>query len=275
MTSIFELFERINTPVCLEKINWRMELRGFEVNRIASIIIGIEDDIVCEQVARIIEVEDFPEYFNAPRCADYEKDDERILPYYMELFKRAGLHNAKTVREALDISMKLRQKVKEKEKAKRNLCQAARRRHEELSGLAVAGAGNESVPTASPANRQKDSALSRAETKHRDAIKRLLDTTDEKGAPIFREQAQWYAVFKVLSVHYDYPSSMTQFCRIMTEWGMDKAVPKCNYESIKKVQQGVKLPPRPDLWYHKLRIADDKTKQQIIVAKRLIELLEE
>ena len=56
MTEIKELLEKINkNPENLDKINWREELRGFDVNRIASIIIGIEDDYVCEQVARIIE----------------------------------------------------------------------------------------------------------------------------------------------------------------------------------------------------------------------------
>ena len=64
MTEIKELLEKINkNPENLDKINWREELRGFEVNRIASIIIGIEDDYVCKQVARIIEVTDYPEYF--------------------------------------------------------------------------------------------------------------------------------------------------------------------------------------------------------------------
>ena len=120
MSTIIELLNQINNPLCLDKINWREELRGFDVNRIASIIIGIEDDYVCEQVARIIEVADYPEYFSSPRCAAYEKDDERILPYYLELFKRAGLHNAKSVSEAIGISMKLRQGEKEKrEKIKR------------------------------------------------------------------------------------------------------------------------------------------------------------
>ena len=120
MSTILELLSKINNPICLDKINWREELRGFDVNRIASIIIGIEDDYVCEQVARIIEVADYPEYFSSPRCAAYEKDDERILPYYLELFKRAGLHNAKSVSEAIGISMKLRQGEKEKrEKIKR------------------------------------------------------------------------------------------------------------------------------------------------------------
>lgn len=114
MSTILELLKQINNPLCLDKINWREELRGFDVNRIASIIIGIEDDYVCQQVARIIEVADYPEYFSSPRCAAYEKDDERILPYYLELFKRAGLHNAKSVSEAIGISMKLRQGEKEK-----------------------------------------------------------------------------------------------------------------------------------------------------------------
>lgn len=120
MSTIIDLLKQINNPLCLDKINWREELRGFDVNRIASIIIGIEDDYVCQQVARIIEVADYPEYFSSPRCAAYEKDDERILPYYLELFKRAGLHNAKSVSEAIGISMKLRQGEKEKrEKIKR------------------------------------------------------------------------------------------------------------------------------------------------------------
>lgn len=114
MSTITDLLNQINNPLCLDKINWREELRGFDVNRIASIIIGIEDDYVCQQVARIIEVADYPEYFSSPRCAAYEKDDERILPYYLELFKRAGLHNAKSVSEAIGISMKLRQGEKEK-----------------------------------------------------------------------------------------------------------------------------------------------------------------
>lgn len=146
MSTILELLSKINNPICLDKINWREELRGFDVNRIASIIIGIEDDYVCQQVARIIEVADYPEYFSSPRCAAYEKDDERILPYYLELFKRAGLHNAKSVSEALDISMRLRRAEKEKRERIKRISEETRARcctQKEAERKSVPKAGKE------------------------------------------------------------------------------------------------------------------------------------
>lgn len=123
----------------------------------------------------------------------------------------------------------------------------------------------------------KEERLAPSEEEIKDKILALLEEVDEEGNQIFAEQAQWYAVYKVLSQkEYGYPSGMNDFCKVMKNMGMDTVTPKCDYESMRRVPREIpQAPNRVTLWPDFLGKATDKFKKQIIVAKRLMELLEQ
>ena len=98
---------------------------------------------------------------------------------------------------------------------------------------------------------------------------------NEEGKKIFIEKCQWYAVYKVLSDIQDYPSKMTDFCDIMKNWGMHEVSPACDYESIRKIPNNVVFPTQNvTLWHNYKDKAEVKFKKQLIVAMKLMELLE-
>ena len=129
---------------------------------------------------------------------------------------------------------------------------------------------NNYFPTSSSSN-----SLHASEEKIKEILLALLKTTDEEGNLIFTEKGQWYAVYKVLSECHGYPSNMREFCEIMKNWGMDEVKPACSYESVKKVPSQVNIPtPKVTLWHNYMDKADDKFRKQIIVAMKLMEMLE-
>jgi hypothetical protein len=68
---------------------------------------------------------------------------------------------------------------------------------------------------------------------------------------------------------------MTDFCDIMKNWGMDGVSPACDYENIRKIPNQIAIPTnKVALWHNYLDKAEAKFKKQIIVAIRLMELLE-
>ena len=118
--------------------------------------------------------------------------------------------------------------------------------------------------------------MNASEDSVKETLLALLETTDEDDNRIFTEKGQWYAVYKVLSECHGYPSNMREFCDIMKNWGMDGVTPACSYDSVKKVPSQVKIPtPKVTLWHNYKDKADDKFKKQVIVAMKLMEMLEE
>lgn len=108
-----------------------------------------------------------------------------------------------------------------------------------------------------------------------EAIMELLDARDDDGRIIFREQQQWYAVYKVLNECCDFPKEMSEFAKRMNEWGMGKVSPSCNYDSIRAVVAGGgKLTSHPvKEWHLYASSADTREKKQIVVAERLMAML--
>ena len=124
-------------------------------------------------------------------------------------------------------------------------------------------------------NTPEAKSLHVSEEEIKQAILVLLDATDEEGKKIFIEKCQWYAVYKVLSDIQDYPSKMTDFCDIMKNWGMHEVSPACDYESIRKIPNNVAFPTQNvTLWHNYKDKAEVKFKKQLIVAMKLMELLE-
>ena len=118
--------------------------------------------------------------------------------------------------------------------------------------------------------------MNASEDSVKETLLALLEATDEHDNRIFTEKGQWYAVYKVLSECHGYPSNMREFCDIMKNWGMDGVTPACSYDSVKKVPSQVKIPtPKVTLWHNYKDKADDKFKKQVIVAMKLMEMLEE
>lgn len=122
----------------------------------------------------------------------------------------------------------------------------------------------------------KSPSLTISDTKIKEALEVLLRATDEDGHKLFVQNNQWYAVFRVLSESCDYPSTMKEFCRVMTDMGMDEVNPPCKYDSIKKVPgEMTQLACKTSLWRSHLNKATTQVKKQIEIALKLMELLSE
>ena len=118
--------------------------------------------------------------------------------------------------------------------------------------------------------------MNASEAKVKDTLLTLLEVTNEEGKRIFTEKGQWYAVYKVLSECYGYPTKVSEFCDIMTNWGMNKVTPACSYESVKKIPTHIMATSNKVILWHNLKDkADPKFMKQIMVAIKLMELLEE
>jgi hypothetical protein len=120
-----------------------------------------------------------------------------------------------------------------------------------------------------------DSSMNASEDGIKSALLALLEATDEEDRQIFTEKGQWYAVYKVLSECHGYPTKVSEFCDIMTNWGMDKVTPACSYESVKKIPTHITATSNKVILWHNLKDkADPKFMKQIMVAMKLMELLE-
>lgn len=134
---------------------------------------------------------------------------------------------------------------------------------------------NKNVYISNEVQKKEDASLHASEEEIKKAILTLLESTGEDGKRIFTEKGQWYAVYKVLSDLHGYPSKMTDFCDIMKNWGMYEASPACDYESMRKVPNNVTFPTsKVTLWHNYKDKAEAKFTKQIMVAIKLMELLE-
>ena len=61
----------------------------------------------------------------------------------------------------------------------------------------------------------------------------------------------------------------------MKNWGMDGVSPACAYENIRKIPNQILIPTnKVTLWHNYQDKAEAKFKKQVIVASKLMELLE-
>ena len=121
-----------------------------------------------------------------------------------------------------------------------------------------------------------DSSMNASEDGIKSALLALLEATDEEDRQLFTEKGQWYAVYKVLSECHGYPTNIREFCDIMKNWGMDKMSPACTYNSVRKIPSDIpKSTAKVTLWNNYKDKADEKFKKQILVANKLMEMLEE
>lgn len=77
----------------------------------------------------------------------------------------------------------------------------------------------------------------------------LLDEADDKGNPLFTEQVQWYAVYRVLKEKVNCPEKMSGFQRYMDNLGYNNARVRCTYPSLKQGSiEFTLLSVKVDLW---------------------------
>lgn len=118
-------------------------------------------------------------------------------------------------------------------------------------------------------------SLTHSEVKIKDALIETLEATDENGKKIFTEKRQWYAVYRVLSDYCGYPKNMKEFADLMCNLDLDDNYPECIYNAFRRVPtETTKLGNKLALWHNYRNSADERTRRQIAVAMKLMELLE-
>lgn len=112
---------------------------------------------------------------------------------------------------------------------------------------------------------------SEEDVKH--AIGKLMESRDEAGGYLMHDQEQWYAIFRVLSAFCGYPQKASDFSRTMENLGVTSMRVPCRYDSFRKIALH-QLPQNVGLWHQYLKSADQYSLKQIVVAVKLMELLE-
>lgn len=111
---------------------------------------------------------------------------------------------------------------------------------------------------------------STADNAVKEAIEKLMEEVDESGERLFSDKGQWYAVYRVLSEKFNYPTNMSEFCRLFE----DESYPvSCIYSSLTDRQKKLpKLACKVELWQQYAMISDAYRKQ-CDVAVSLLKIL--
>ena len=115
--------------------------------------------------------------------------------------------------------------------------------------------------------------ISKTEEDVKQAIVKLMEARDERNEYLIRDQDQWYAIFRVLSTFCGYPQKPSDFSKTMENLGMGEVRIPCKYDSFRKVSPN-QLPQNVSLWHQYENTADQYSKKQVIVAIKLMDLLE-
>ena len=118
-------------------------------------------------------------------------------------------------------------------------------------------------------------AASRTKTEEevRQAVEQLMNAKDEQGGFLMHDSDQWYAVFRVLSTFCGFPTKAPEFARAMKNMGMDDMRLPCVYENFRKVSPS-QLPANVGLWSQYKNTTDQYSMKQVVVAMKLMEILE-
>jgi len=120
----------------------------------------------------------------------------------------------------------------------------------------------------------KSMTLTYSEQKTKAAIEEIMNMQDDQDEYIFKDQEQWYAVYKVLSTFCGYPAKMTDFERVIKDMGCGDLRIPCKYESFRKVPDKIsQLPPNIKLWPSFNNSVGQTSKKILVVALKLMDLL--
>ena len=118
--------------------------------------------------------------------------------------------------------------------------------------------------------------LTKADQDIKAAIEELLAAKDENNVPLFRNKKQWWAVYRVLKEHCNYPSQMNSFITKMNELGFSEIDEgrRPSYESIKKVSGDVpQMATTTTTTWNTVKEKSENYAQQYVVAEFLMKKL--
>ena len=105
------------------------------------------------------------------------------------------------------------------------------------------------------------------------AVELLMDACDEQGLYLMQDQEQWFAAKAVLTQVCGFPVKPADFERSLKNLGLDQLRVPYVYDSVRKVHVH-QLPQNVELWHQYQNTADEYSRKQVVVATKLMELLE-
>lgn len=105
------------------------------------------------------------------------------------------------------------------------------------------------------------------------AVELLMEACDEQGEYLMQDQEQWFAAKAVLTQVCGFPVKPAEFEKVLKNLGLDHLRVPYVYDSVRKVHVH-QLPTNIELWHQYLNTADEYSRKQVVVAVKLIELLE-
>ena len=121
-----------------------------------------------------------------------------------------------------------------------------------------------------PAQRE---TTTKTDKQTRQAVALLMDACDERGLYVMQDQEQWFAVKAVLTQLCGFPLKPAEFEKVLKNLGLDGLRVPYVYDSVRKVHLS-QLPQNVELWRQYLNTADEYSRKQVVVAVKLMKLLE-
>jgi hypothetical protein len=122
----------------------------------------------------------------------------------------------------------------------------------------------------------QNAPLSKSDKDIKAAIEELLSAKDENDELLFKNKKQWWAVYRVLKEHCNYPSQMNSFVTKMNELGFSEIDEgrRPTYESIKKVTGDVpQMATTTTTTWNLVKEKSENYAQQYVVAEFLMKKL--
>ena len=118
----------------------------------------------------------------------------------------------------------------------------------------------------------KEAPILKSDKEIKEALEELQEVKDEKDEFLMHDFDQWYAVYRVLYQFCGYPIKPKEFEKTMKNIGADDFRLPCKYENFRKVVLN-QLPQNVALWKQYINSASQYSLKQILVAIKLMELL--
>lgn len=119
---------------------------------------------------------------------------------------------------------------------------------------------------------QRDTAT-KTDKQVKRSVELLMEACDEQELYIMQDQEQWFAVKAVLTQLCGFPVKPADFERSLKNLGLDQLRVPYVYDSVRKVHAH-QLPQNVELWHQYQNTADEYSRKQVVVAVKLMELLE-
>ena len=105
------------------------------------------------------------------------------------------------------------------------------------------------------------------------AVELLMSSCDENGEYMMQDQEQWFAVKTVLTQLCGFPVKPAEFEKTLQNLELNRLRVPYVYDSVRKVHVH-QLPQNVGLWKQYQNIADEYSRKQVVVAIKLMDLLD-